>query len=367
MVGHGELDISPIEQKFALRSEITSLRVRISNKINGGSFGSLHRIKVCDAQKTNCMAKVELSNCPHPQLQQEHNIYSLFDGVDGFGRLVENIGQRLWRISLETTDMKMHDFNILFIERLGVDLLSIYSHMNDIHKVKYEKRLKFGLNSIVNLSEAMFQLMKKLHCMSYIHRDIKPQNFMFGRGRFSTELYVIDFGLAKRYKTNKHMETGVARTCVGTKSYLSSFVRNGEVATRRDDLISVIYLLLKLASGHLLWDTKKKSKKDFPKLTQEEINRKNVRAEIKYKQMSAEVLFRDCKAINDIDELWMILQKLYSMKPTEEPDWDFIERKLSIMRNRYNVPADSYEWFNVDPETNISVYEELIKNSDRII
>ena len=47
-----------------------------------------------------------------------------------------------------------------------------------------------------------------MHENSFLHRDIKPDNFLMGLGSLETILYVIDFGLAKRYldrKTNEHI------------------------------------------------------------------------------------------------------------------------------------------------------------------
>jgi len=67
--------------------------IKISNKITGGAFGSLHKVKaIVNNKKRNFMAKVEWADHPHQQLQQEHRIYTILKWKPGIGSVVEGIG-----------------------------------------------------------------------------------------------------------------------------------------------------------------------------------------------------------------------------------------------------------------------------------
>jgi len=70
----------------------------------------------------------------------------------------------------------------------------------------------------------MLQRLRFLHSRSFIHRDLKPENFLIGPGKRSNMVYVIDFGLSKRYrdhKTDKHIMYKEGRGLTGTARYAS--------------------------------------------------------------------------------------------------------------------------------------------------
>lgn len=99
--------------------------------------------------------------------------------------------------------------------------------------------------------------LSSLHEMGVVHKDMKPQNILWSRSPNAQKVYLIDFGISGPYRTTgrKHcaLEFGVG--VKGTLRYMSTHVQCGTRATRRDDLISLFYVLLQLCGIDLPWQT----------------------------------------------------------------------------------------------------------------
>ena len=102
----------------------------------------------------------------------------------------------------------------------------------------------------------MFECIKAMHKMEFIHRDIKSENFLVGFNKNISKIYAIDFGLAKRYihpRTMDHIPMKQHGGLIGTARFASINAHLGLEQSRRDDLISLGYLFVYLAKGKLPW------------------------------------------------------------------------------------------------------------------
>ena len=98
--------------------------------------------------------------------------------------------------------------------------------------------------------------MEVVHNKNYIHRDIKPDNFLMEHDNLPV-IKLIDFGLAKKYRnpvTKAHIEFKENQNFVGTVRYVSLNVHKGYMESRRDDLEAICYVMLYLIKGMLPWE-----------------------------------------------------------------------------------------------------------------
>ena len=216
-----------------------------------------------------------------------------------------------------------HKHNYLIMELLGKSIDKLFSECNK----------NFSYKTIFQIGYQMIQRIEYIHSKGYIHRDIKPGNFVIGKGDKSKIIYIIDFGLSKRYidKNNKkHIPYKEGKGLTGTARYVSLFTHYGIEQSRRDDIEGIAYNLIYLAKGKLPWQgVKTKNKK--------EKHKKIMESKIAY---SPEQLCKDLP-----DEFVNLLKYSRNLEFEENPDYKSIKLmfKNHIIKNG-DIMNFEYDW-----------------------
>ena len=137
--------------------------------------------------------------------------------------------------------------NILVMELMGKSLEDIFESL----VVK-----KMTVRCVCNIAYQMMEIMEYIHKKHIIHRDIKPDNFVIGRGEKKKYVYLLDFGLAKKYRSSRtleHYPIVKSKNLIGTARYASINALNGLTQSRRDDLEAIGYVLMYFLRGRLPW------------------------------------------------------------------------------------------------------------------
>ena len=125
---------------------------------------------------------------------------------------------------------------------------------------------RLPLFSVLNIAIELFNRIKVIHNHKIIHRDINLSNIIFGN--FSTSnnhekygLYIIDYGLSTKFLDDKNNHYDYSKNCkfVGTLEYASIHTHSKEKQSRRDDIESIFYVILRLLKGELPWKINKQS------------------------------------------------------------------------------------------------------------
>ena len=191
-----------------------------------------------------------------------------------------------------------------------------------------------------------------IHNKFYIHRDIKPENFMSGRKEYKDVLYLIDFGLSKRYrdiKTGKHVKFINNRRLNGTARYASIHALEGYETSRRDDLEGLCYVLVYFLNGHLPWERiKNKNKQERYKLI---LNMK--------KKISEENLVGDRNNAEFIE----FVKYCRKLKFEEKPDYDYLRGLMINCINKNNKSVDNF--YNINISKNPLFHSQEKKNKPK--
>lgn len=190
--------------------------------------------------------------------------------------------------------------------------------------------LKTTLMLVIQLVERF----KYIHEKTFVHRDIKPDNFLMGMREKSHVAYIVDYGLAKRYydpRTGQHIPYRNDKSLTGTARYASIHAHLGEELARRDDLEALGFVMLYFFKGVLPWQ-------NLPAFTRSEKYRRIKETKI---ATSLEDLCVGCPP-----EFLKYMKHCRGLSFEEKPDYQVLVDMLKQLADREGINLDyhNYDW-----------------------
>ena len=223
----------------------------------------------------------------------------------------------------------------LIMEFLGPNLNELF---------KFCGTHKFTISTTCLLAIQIINRIENLHKHNFIHRDIKPENFMIGSQSTSNIIYLVDFGLSRRFKNaknNQHIPYREGRNLIGTARYVSVNTHLGIEQSRRDDLESIGYVLIFFLKGYLPWQGMKGRDK-YQRIMEKKL------------QIPVDIL---CLGLPE--EMTVFMNYVKSLKFEDRPDYDYLRgifiKMLSKCITVYNIEKEylKFDWSFEEPKKSI--------------
>jgi casein kinase 1 alpha len=293
-----------------MKSILVASKYQLCRKIGSGSFGDIY-LGVNNENGKEVAIKMEPISARHPQLAMEAKVYKLFLGSQGLPS-IKYFGQE-------------GEHRVLVMDLLGPSLEDLFNVCNR----------KFTMKTILMVADQMISRVEHVHSKLFIHRDIKPDNFLVGPDKKRSQIYIIDFGLAKRYqepKTGQHILYREDKNLTGTARYASVNAHLGIEQSRRDDLESLGYVLMYFCRTALPWQGLRAATK---KQKYEKISDKKMSTAI-------ESLCKGYPA-----EFAMYLNYCKALRFDEAPDYLYLRQLYRILFRTLNHQYDHlFDWTN---------------------
>ena len=275
-------------------------RYRTSTELGKGGYGMV--LKVHDEHKNTWLAiKKDIST--KGSVLQEAQILRDLQGGEGIPRLYDT--------------GKTRTYTYMILQLLGENLSSI---------LKTVKR--FSINTITAVLLQSLARVEYVHSKGYVHRDIKPQQFLIGP---RDVIYLVDYGISKKYIIdNYHISFQTQCPRVGSSAFASINAHIGARLSRRDDLESLMYTAIVLCTGTLPWYHCK----------YEDDNRKWYEAFQAKRDISLNTLFEGCPV-----QFLSMFKYIRTIKFEERPNYEYLREQVHAIRNEYSFSFRKFEFY----------------------
>ena len=234
------------------------------------------------------------------------------------------------------------EYNILVMQLLGPSLEYLFENNNK----------HFSLKTVCMIGYQFVTILEYIHNKHILHRDIKPNNFVMGLNELSPYVYLLDFGLAKKYRSSKNLKQIPFVNndrIIGTMRYASVNAIEGYEHSRRDDLEAAGYILIYFIKGKLPWDgiSAKSKEEKYRKILEKKKN-------ILPKEL--------CKELPE--EFEKYIDYVRNLDYVEEPNYTMLKELFNLMIKKANYKFDYiYDW--TTPKE--SLIRKLIINKNELV
>lgn len=285
-----------MQQDISENNIIIGKKYKILKELGEGSFGKIFKaVNLFSDEYVAIKIEKKISKSI---LNLEANIYTKLKNIKGIPQL------RYFGVE--------DNFNYMVIDLLGESIEDA---------VKINGNLKIEI--VLSIAIDVINLLELLHNKFIIHRDIKPDNLMFGIKQYRNKIHLIDFGLSRYYINEKgdHKEISYNKKLIGTAKYASLNVLNGIEASRRDDLISLGYVLIYCLKGYLPWE-----------------NIEGENKEEKYEKIKEIKKMHIIDLCNDLPyEFHVYMDYCIQLKYNENPNYNYLKCIFTNLYNRINT------------------------------
>ena len=301
--------LDTLNDSFLKENKVIFKKYKPLQKIGKGAFGKIYSTIRLEDKNVFAM-KTERKNALRKMLETEAYFLILLQGF-GIPKL----------ISFGYTK----NYNILIETLLGKTL----------HDIFIKTKKSCDLKNMCLIAIQLIERLEFIHSKNIVYRDVKPENFLIGI-KDPNVIYIVDFGLCKKYrssKTGKHLLPRDTKKFNGTLKYSSVNVVKGKESSRRDDLISLGYVLIFLFKRYLPWTS------DFKSL-----NKKTYFELIKSKETNAGGdLFK-----NIPEELADYVKYCEKLKFEEDPNYNYMKGFFQKILGRlnFNINKLNFCWIN---------------------
>ena len=298
---------------------------KLLKKIGQGSFGSIYEAESLTSKKFYAIKLEDMKQ--NQNILEEESIILSYLNMPRVPR-IKSFGYK-------------GTFIILVMELLGKSLDKIFNELPS---------KKMSLRCVCNIALQLLSILEIMHNNNVIHRDIKPGNISIGIKEKSKYIYLLDFGLSKKYiddETNKHYKFEKKNKLIGNARYSSINALEGGTQSRRDDLESLGYLLLFFLLGRLPWQGYVSNSKEdkYYKIT-----------EIKKKTTAKEL----CENLPKQFEEYIIYTR--NLKYEEIPKYNYLKNLFHTLLKQNNWEFDYYYDWDVNKVYNTEIKDKKTGN-----